>query len=103
MPEEVRIELPAEFFELHIFGKTADYKAGVVHQHIDASMIADNFIHRSGNRCELGNIEPADLNSAFDLGRYSLIKPGASRQVPHSGNHVVPCLCHLDRGAQSNA
>src|SRR5581483_10095374 len=66
--EKVGFELQAQFFHLDVLDEAADGEAGIVDEHIDASVFVDHGIYKRGHGIEVRHIEGANVDPVRDLG-----------------------------------
>jgi len=46
-----------QFVQAHILGESGDAEAGIVHQHVDAAVIADDLLDGVGQSVKMSHIE----------------------------------------------
>src|ERR1019366_5177226 len=102
--EKVSFQLIANLVQLHVLAETSAAESGVVHQHVDAAMIADDRVHRSTQRVEFRDVEPTQVEAIehASLSR-CVLKAAAAFEVAHGRHHAIAVERQLDGGQQSNA
>ena len=102
--EEVSFELLPQFVELNVFGETRHSEAGVINQHIEATVIANKLLCKCGHGRELAYIQALDIELvAHSRGGCSLVETIAPPQIAHAGNDFETVIRQFDGGQQTDA
>src|SRR5581483_176848 len=102
--EKVGFELQAQFFHLDVLDEAADGEAGIVDEHIDASVFVDHGIYKRGHGIEVRHIEGANVDPVRDLGGgCRLIERFAPGYVAHCSDNAESRLGHFHRRQQAKA
>ena len=104
LTKEVGFKLQPDFFQRYIFGEASHGKACIVNQHVDAAILADNFVGKAANGAELSDIETSHVKLIGNCGNSrGLLQPSAPPEVTHGSHHPESGLSELNRGEQSNS
>ena len=97
--EKVGFQLVAELVEGHVFGKSSHAETGVVHQHVNPAVIADDGVHRARQRIEFGDVEPPQVEAIAHPGLMRcLLKTTSGFEVAHGRHHAIAVERQLDGG-----
>src|ERR1700720_1797806 len=87
--EEVGFELQADFIELHVFRETSYGEAGIIHQHVEASVVTNERFDERRNGIKVCDVELAAINLSRNTGSGGrLIEPLTAAEVAHGGDDV---------------
>ncbi len=76
--------------ELQVFAESRDAESGVVDQHVDPPVVAHDFLNRSREAVELGDVEPPHLDFVGDARLPGcLLQASLAAQVAHGGDDPI--------------
>ena len=102
--KEVGLELLAEFFEFNVFGEPGDGKSSIVHEDIEAAVVANQRVNERRQGVEVGYVERTDIELGSDsCGGCGLIEALAAAEVAHGGDDAKASLSQFNGGEQSEA
>src|SRR5207245_3911613 len=97
LTKEVGFKLQPDFFQRYIFGEASHGKACIVNQHVDAAILADNFVGKAANGAELSDIETSHVKLIGKCGKSRVLhQPSAPSDDTHGSHHHEYALINLN-------